>query len=117
MDKEPAFTLARGYVFDLKPFRNKIKDNIAFLDMTELDSEIIFYVYYIHPDTGEWVKNRERGKVKEYNDRDIVDLDKGVKLKNVPYIAIVPDDDDKNEYEFKLYPQSHDIYIEIGLKK
>ena len=116
MDQAPAFKMAGSTVFDLKPFRKKIEDNIAFLNKTELKQNIDFDVYYINPNTGEWVKNKLYGSVIGYDDRDLVELDKGIKLKKVPFIAIVKAADDTNEYEFKLYPKSHDIYIEIYKK-
>lgn len=106
----PALDVEGAYIIDLKPFRKKIEDNIAFLNMSELE-EIKFDIYFVNYNTGEWVKNREKGQVKGYNDRDIVELNKTVKIKKVPFIAIVPDP--AGDYDYKIYPKSHDVYIEI----
>ena len=87
--------------------------------------------YYIDYNTGEWVKNKNRGRVEGYNDRDIVELDKKlvivqkkiggevkdvevwrpINIKKVPFIAIVPKPAD--DYKYRTYAQSNDFYIEI----
>ncbi|MBR5915802.1 MAG: hypothetical protein IKZ57_05085 [Spirochaetia bacterium] len=110
MKEAPALNVEGAYIIDLKPMRKKIEDNIAFLNMSELD-EIKFDIYFVNYNTGAWVKNREKGQVKGYNDRDIVELNKTVKLKKVPFIAIIPDP--AGDYDYKVYPKSHDVYIEI----
>ena len=110
MEKAPALDVDGAYIIDLKPMRKKIEDNIAFLNMTE-KTDISFDVYYVNYNTGEWVKNRLRGSVKGYNDRDIVELDKKIKMKKVPFIAIVPTP--AGNFKYKVYPQSHDVYIDI----
>ena len=130
MKKAPPLDVDGAYIIDLKPFRKKIEDNITFLNMSEKNG-IAFIIYYIDYDTGEWVKNINRGFVKVYNDRDIVELDKRyitvtkkdhgiysdekikrpISLKKIPFIAIVTDP--AGNYEFKIYPKSSDIYIEI----
>ncbi len=129
MKEAPALNVEGAYIIDLKPFRKKIEDNITFLNMSEKNG-IAFIIYYIDYDTGKWVKNTNRGFVKTYNDRDIVELDKRyvtipaknnnrydqkvkrpTSLKKIPFIAIVPEP--AGNYEFEIYPKSNDIYIEI----
>ncbi len=110
LQQAPEFGVAGAYIIDLKPMRKKIEDNIAFLNMSDLD-EIKFKIYYVDYNTGEWVKNGYNGHVKEYNDRDIVELGKKIKIKKIPFIAIVPEP--VGNYKFKVYPKSHDVYIEI----
>ena len=130
MQQAPSLDVPGAVVFDLKPVRKKIEDNIAFVNMTETDI-INFEVYYIDYNTGEWVKNKNRGRVEGYNDRDIVELDKKLvivqkkiggevkdvevwrptNIKKVPFIAIVPKPAD--DYKNRTYAQSNDFYIEI----
>ena len=110
LEKAPPLDVKGAYIIDIKPFRKKIEDNIAFLNMSELE-KIYFDVYFVDYKTGEWVKNINKGYVKNYNDRDIVELNKSVKIKKVPFIAIVPAPD--KGFNYKIYPKSHDVYIEI----
>lgn len=110
LQQAPALDVEGAYIIDLKPMRKKIEDNIAFLNMSELE-EIKFDIYFVSYNTGAWVKNREKGYVRGYNDRDIVELNKTVLIKKVPFIAIVPDP--AGDYDYKIYPKSHDVYIEI----
>ena len=106
----PALEVEGAYIIDLKPMRKQIKDNIAFVNLTEQNG-ISFDVYYVDYNTGEWTKNRLKASVKGYNDRDILDLDKKIKIKKVPFIAIVANP--AGDYKYKAYPQSHDVYIDI----
>ena len=106
----PALDVEGAYIIDLKPMRKQIKDNIAFVNLTEQNG-ISFDVYYVDYNTGEWTKNRLKASVKGYNDRDILDLDKKIKIKKVPFIAIVANP--AGDYKYKAYPQSHDVYIDI----
>ena len=110
LEKAPALNEEGAYIIDLKPMRKHIKDNIAFVNLTE-QNDISFDVYYVDYNTGEWVKNRLNGFVKGYNDRDILELDKKIKIKKVPFIAIVAKP--AGDYKYKVYPQSHDVYIDI----
>ena len=110
MQQAPALDVEGAYIIDLKPMRNHVKDNIAFVNLTE-QNDISFDVYYVDYNTGEWVKNRLKGFVKGYNDRDILELDKKIKIKKVPFIAIVANP--AGDYKYKVYPQSHDVYIDI----
>lgn len=110
MQQAPTLGVDGAYIIDLKPMRKKIEDNIAFLNMSELD-EISFKIYFVDYNTGEWVKNGAKGYVKGYNDRDIVELGKKIKIKKIPFIAFVPDP--AGDYKFKVYPKSNDVYIEI----
>ena len=110
MEKAPALDEEGVYIIDLKPMRKLIKDNIAFVNLTE-QKDISFDVYYVDYNTGEWAKNRLKAFVKGYNDRDILDLDKNIKIKKVPFIAIVPKP--AGNFKYKAYPQSHDVYIDI----
>ena len=110
LQQAPPLNVEGAYIIDIKPMRKKIEDNIAFLNMSELD-EISFDIYFVNYNTGEWIKNREKGHVRGYNDRDIVELNKTVKIKKVPFIAIVPNP--AGDYDYKIYPKSHDVYIEI----
>ena len=110
MQQAPALDVEGAYIIDLKPMRKQIKDNIAFVNLTE-QNDISFDVYYVDYNTGEWVKNRLKGFVKGYNDRDIIELDKKIKIKKIPFIAIVAKP--AGDYKYKVYPQSHDVYIDI----
>jgi hypothetical protein len=105
--------------------RKKIEDNIAFLNLTEIDI-INFEIYYVDYNTGKWVKNNNRGRVEGYNDRDIVELDKQqviiqkrevwrpTNIKKIPFIAVVPNP--AVDYEYKVYPKYHDVYVEVHQK-
>ena len=133
LQKAPELDVDNAFIIDLKPMRRKIEDNIAFLNLTEIDI-INFEIYYVDYNTGEWVKNKNRGRVAGYNDRDIVELDKQLvivqkkfgdserelevwrptNIKKIPFIAIVPNP--AGDYEYKVYPKSHDVYIEVYQK-
>ena len=133
LQNAPELDVDNAFIIDLKPMRKKIEDNIAFLNLTEID-KITFYIYYVDYNTGKWVKNVARGEVRGYNDRDIVELDKQqvivkkkigdserdvevwrpTNIKKIPFIAIVPNP--AGDYEYKVYPKSHDVYIEIHQK-
>ena len=110
MQQAPSLDVPGAVIFDLKPVRKKIEDNIAFVNLTE-QKDISFDVYYVDYNTGEWAKNRLKAFVKGYNDRDILDLDKNIKIKKVPFIAIVSKP--AGDYKYRAYPQSHDVYIDI----
>ncbi len=125
LQNAPELGVDNAFIIDLKPMRKKIEDNIAFLNLTEIDI-INFEIYYVDYNTGEWVKNKNRGRVEGYNDRDIVELDeqqviiqkrevwRPANIKKIPFIAIVPRP--AGDYEYKVYPKSHDVYIEIHQK-
>lgn len=133
LQNAPELGVDNAFIIDLKSMRKKIEDNIAFLNLTEID-KISFFIYFVDYNTGEWVKNVARGEVRGYNDRDIVELDKQlvivqkkfggsekdvevwrpINIKKIPFIAIVPKP--AGDYEYKVYPKSHDVYIEIHQK-
>lgn len=133
LQNAPELGVDNAFIIDLKPMRKKIEDNIAFLNLTEIDI-INFEIYYVDYNTGKWVKNKNRGRVEGYNDRDIVELDKQqvivkkkiggserdfeilrpTNIKKIPFIAIVPNP--AGDYEYKVYPKSHDVYVEVHQK-
>ena len=113
MEKAPVLNVEGAYIFDLKPFHKKIEDNFAFHNMTNI-KELEGDIYYVDPKTGEWCKNSADFELEGFNDRDIVEPNKKVKLERVPFFAFTVEP--AGNYDFKLYPKNNDINIEIYKK-
>lgn len=111
MENPPSLDIEGAYIIDVKPLREKIRDNIAFYNLIG-DERNIFDIYYVDYNTGKWIKNAKTGKIEEYEESETVSLNSGVSIKKVPFIAIIPQL--FRNYNYKIYPKRNDIYIEVN---
>ena len=105
--------MPKSYVFDIKPYRDSLKRTVVLTNMTSNKNEIEFELFYIDPNHGKWVKNDDNGNVRGYLDWENIKIDHWVKLSDIPYIALLQEDKDRNIYNFKLYPKNNKLIIEI----
>lgn len=113
MEKAPSLDVDGAYIIDIKPFREKIKDNIAFYNLIKNERNS-FDIYYVDYNTGKWEKNNKTGFIDEYEESETVSLNKGITLKKIPFIAIVPQH--SKVYSYNIYPKNRDVYIEVKEK-
>ncbi|MCQ2604187.1 MAG: hypothetical protein MJ215_03990 [Spirochaetia bacterium] len=86
-----------------------LRDNIAFKNLSSNDG-FILQPYYLVDKTEQWVKGINKGILKGYGDRDIVDND-GMELKKIRCVAFTVNP--KGNYNFNVYIKHHDLYVEI----
>ena len=107
----PALNEANTYVFKISDY--EAEDYVVLRNYTDED-RLVVVPYYYDKAKFKWVKGFEMGILDGYNDSEKVEIIDDEGIEGIKYLALQIEPE--GEYDFRLFENHSDLYIDINTK-